>query len=289
MKQQSGEGVQQLVELRDIVYAPLSAVSFANIQLSSNIVDFLSATGDASTDQLGKTTVSLRTIQMLYESVKNDANDNAVADSISLELPLLSIFPLSTLKVSRSKISFSTQVRDVQSVEGRPKILAQLAGGDAKRTGNTPKINFEVELEGVPVAEGLARFVDTLNANAVPKQLARRPLDERGNKLTGAELRRYERHVETGRKERRMRAHLAETDEMIRVKNNELKLETGMEYEEFLAAADRASFGKTAGEAAQAIGEFMDIKRSIEQSLERMRAGQLKERLAATENGGDAE
>ncbi len=123
MKQQSGEGVQQLVELRDIVYAPLSAVSFANIQLSSNIVDFLAATGDASTDQLGKTTVSLRTIQMLYESVKNDANDNAVADSISLELPLLSIFPLSTLKVSRSKISKTVveRLREAGCLEGLPE------------------------------------------------------------------------------------------------------------------------------------------------------------------------
>ncbi len=289
MKQQPGEGVQQLVELRDIVYAPLSAVSFANIQLSSNIVDFLAATGDASTDQLGKTTVSLRTVQMLYESVKNDANDNAVADSISLEVPLLSIFPLSTLKVSRSKISFSTQVRDVQHIDGRPKILAQLAGGGARRTGNAPKINFEVELEGVPVAEGLARFVDTLNANAVPKQLARRPLDDRGNKLTGADLQRYERRMETGRRERRMRAHLAEADEMIRVKNNELRLETGMEYAEFTAAGDSGAFSQTANEAAQAIGEFMEIKRGIEHSLERLRAGQLRERLATTENGGAGE
>ncbi len=287
MKQQTGETAQKMVELRDLVYAPLQAVSFANIQLSSNIVDFLAATGDPSTDPLGKTTISLRTIQMLYESVKNDAHDNAVSDSISLELPLLSIFPLSTLKVSKSKISFSTQVRDVQNVGGQPKILAELAGGSPKRMAHAPAIRFEVELEGVQVAEGLARFVDTLNANAVPKQLARRPLDEKGNKLTGPDLERYERQMETARRERQMQAHLAEADDMIRVKNNELKMETGMEYEEFLTVKDQTVCSPAATEAAEAIAEFKSIKRSMEQSLEQLRAEQLKERISTAQSGGE--
>ncbi len=287
MKQQTGEVAQKMVELRDLVYAPLQAVSFANIQLSSNIVDFLAATGDPSTDPLGKTTISLRTIQMLYESVKNDANDNAVSDSISLEVPLLSIFPLSTLKVSKSKISFSTQVRDVQNVGGQPKVLAELAGSNPKRTAHSPAIHFEVELEGVQVAEGLARFVDTLNSNAVPKQLARRPLDEKGNKLTGPDLERYERQMETARRERQMQAHLAEADDMIRVKNNELKMETGMEYEEFLTVKNQMECSPAATGAAEAIAEFKSIRQSIEQSLEQLRAEQLKERISTTHSGGE--
>lgn len=34
------------VELKDLVYAPLHAISAANIRLSSSIVDFLASTGD---------------------------------------------------------------------------------------------------------------------------------------------------------------------------------------------------------------------------------------------------
>lgn len=287
MKQELSESMQKLIELKDLVYAPLQAVSLANIQLSSNIVDFLSATGDTSTDQLGKTTISLRTLQMLYESVKNDADDNAVSDSISLEVPLLSIFPLSTMKVSRSKINFSTQVKDIQTVNGQPKILAEITGGNDRRTANTPKINFEVELEGVQVAEGLARFVDTLNANVIPKQLARRPLDEKGNKLTGGDLERYERQMEISRKKRQLKAHIAETDEMIRAKNNELKLETGMEYEEFIQIADRAEFSQAANKAADDIGEYMEIKSGFERNLEQLRAKQLKERFENSKDRGD--
>lgn len=276
---------QKIVELCDLVYAPLQAVSQANIQLSSNIVDFLSATGDPRTDVLGKTTINLRTVQMLYEQLHNDAEDNAVVDSISLEVPLLSIYPLSTLKVSKSKVTFCAEVHGVQNINGYPKIIAELAGKTTGRSNNTPQISFEVELESVPVAEGLARFVDTLNTNALPKQLARRPLDENGNKLTGDHLQSYQQQMEYSQKERRMQKHLAEADDMLRIKNNELKLLTGFEYDEFILGESIGLQPDNVKETVRAIEEFAEIKRSVEHGLERMRTKQLKEKLCNTKEG----
>lgn len=281
MEQTVNEAVQKKIELRDVVYAPLHAISYANIQLSSDIVKFLAATGDPNTDALGKTTINLRTVQMMYEQVVNDANDNTVSDSISLEVPLLSIYPLSTLKISKSKVSFSAEVREVQTINGHPRIMAELAGSSPQRAGNCPGIHFEVELEGVPAAEGLARFVDTLNSNAVPKQLSRRPLDEKGNKLTGADLQRYEQQMENTRKQRRMQAHLAEADEMIRLKNSELKALTGLDYEECTAAVPQPAQPEVQ-QILRSIADFKEIKLAMEQSLERFKAENLKKRLTAT-------
>lgn len=286
MKQTAGQAAQKQIELNDLVYAPLQAVSYANIQLSENIVDFLSATGDPSTDAHGKTTINLRTVQMMYEQMRNDADDNAVADSISLEVPLLSIYPLSTLKVAKSKVSFGAKVRDIHSVDGQPKIMAELSGGAVKGKAGAPQINFEVELEGVPAAEGLARFVDTLNSNSLPKHLARRPLDEKGNKLTGQQLARYEKQSEMNNRERALQARLAETDEMIRIKNNDLRLETGLDYEEFAALEDKKVYSDDAAETAESIAKYKEIKEEIEQSLEKLKEEQLQERIAQTQMEG---
>lgn len=270
---------QKGLELRDIVSAPLQAIAEANIKLSANIVDFLCSTGDANTDSLGKSTINLRTVQMLYEQVRNDADENTVADTISLEVPLLSIYPLSTLKVAKSKVAFGVNIRGVQANQnGQTHIYGELAGQPGvKAQGNRPQVSFEVELEGVPAAEGLARFVDTLNSNALPKQLARRPLDESGNKLTGEALNQYEQNVQLAKKQRRLQAHLAEADTMLRQKNNELRLATGMEYDEIKNTPNPEGYGEGVDELLSAIEEFVEIKAGLEQTLAQLRAAQLRD------------
>ncbi|MDR0272670.1 MAG: DUF2589 domain-containing protein, partial [Clostridiales bacterium] len=180
------------VELRDLVYAPLGAIAEANIRLSSNIVDFLSSTGDLSTDASGKPVVRLRTIQMMYEQLGSDAMDNTVADSIGLEIPLLSIYPLSALKVSKTKVSFGAEIRGMKETSNGLSIFTQACSG---KDGSQPNIKYEVEMDSASVSEGLSRFVDILNANAMPKRLHSTPVDESGKRLTGRELEEYERSM----------------------------------------------------------------------------------------------
>lgn len=279
MKTEREESTRNQLPLQELVYAPLQAVSQANIRLSAGIIDFLSATGDTYTDSTGKTAINLRTIQMIYDQMRSDGDDNAVSDSISLEIPLLSIYPLSTMKISRTKISFDTEVRDVQTVDGRPRIMAEVTGQSAKNDVKTPKISFEIELEGVSPSEGLARFVDVLNGNAVPKQIARKPLDEHGNKLTGELLEAYKKEMEFTQKERRMLIHLAEADEMIRIKNSELKIATGMEYDEFSTSgieADTENTSKIVG----IIEDYRDIKQRLEQGLDELRTQRLRRKMS---------
>ena len=284
MKPDKEENAQSQLPLRELVYAPLQAVAQANIRLSANIVEFLTATGDPYTDSMGKSAINLRTIQMLYDQMRSDGQDNTVTDCISLEIPLLSIYPLSTMKISKSRVAFDTAVRDVQVIDGELRIMAEVTGAKTSEQNHTPKISFEIELEGVPPSEGLARFVDVLNTNAVPKHISRKPLDPMGNKLTGSDLEAYQLEMEDLSKEKRMQAHLSEAEEMIRVKNGELRIATGMEYTEFTATVRSADPDENVAEIVTTIEDYRDIKQRLERSLDKLRTDRLRRKMSQQED-----
>jgi len=225
---------QNTMELKELVYAPIYAVSEANMRLGSNIVDFIATTGDINADETGKQVVHLKTMQMQYQQLRNDADDNTVSERIGLEVPLLSIYPLSSLKIAKSKISFDVEVKNIINSGDSAKIMAQVCSKKERSSSNQPRFHFNVELESVPVSEGLARFVDTLNAQAVPKRINTKPLDDSGNALTGKELEEYKQRMELIDRETELNKKLNEIKEMIRTKNISMNEKTRMDYDEYL-------------------------------------------------------
>lgn len=262
------------VELKDLVYAPLQAISAANIRLSASIVDFLASTGDLSKDANGKPVVQLRTIQMLYEQLRTDAMENTVSDSIGLEIPLLSIYPLSSLKVSKSKVSFDAEIRSLGIVDGEVKIYTQVCSKNERDGANQARVSYEIELDSAPISEGLARFIDTLNTQAIPKLINSKPVDNTGKRLSGKELEDYERQVAYRAKENELASKLNDVKELIRSKNNALKLETGMSFDEYTDHIDSLA---NAGEDAEApesytsIKEYQEISGGLEAQLAELR------------------
>ncbi|MCL2187576.1 MAG: DUF2589 domain-containing protein [Defluviitaleaceae bacterium] len=220
------------IELHDLVYAPLGAVAEANIRLSSNIVNFLASTGDLTVDASGKSVVRLRTIQMMYEQLGSDAMDNKVADSIGLEIPLLSIFPLSALKVAKTKVKFNAEILGMKQTTNGLAVITQASSGNRRNGMSQPNIQYEVEMESAPISEGLARFVDTLNTNAMPKRLHSTPVDESGKKLTGRERGEYEKNVALTEREARLTIKINDLRESMRKHNNTLEMETGASFDE---------------------------------------------------------
>ena len=262
-----------VVELKDLVYAPLHAVSEANKRLSSKIVDFIASTGDLDSDKDGKPTVHLHTIQMQYQQLRNDMDENTVAERIGLEIPLLSIYPLSSLKVSKSKVSFDVEVKSIKSIGDSVKIFAQVCSKRERDNVNQPRFRFDVELESVPVSEGLARFVDTLNTQAVPKRIHTKPLDGSGNMLTGKDLEDYNRRMEFIAQEAELNNKLEEIKEMIRIRNNALSDKTGMNYDEYIenrSYSNDIQEDEEITELCESIVEFRKISSDLESKLEKL-------------------
>ena len=278
------------VELKDLVYAPLGAISDANIRLSSNIVDFLASTGDMDIDSSGKPVVNLRTIQMVYDQLRSDAMDNTVADRIGLEIPLLSIYPLSSLKVSKTKIAFDAEIKGMKAVEGDLKIYTQVSSRRQRQGSGQARFSYKVELDSTPIPEGLARFIDTLNTQAIPKRIHSKPVDDSGNKLTGRELEEYERQIQLKEQEAELTSKLEEIREMIRIKNNALNLETGMDFEEYQAHLDH--LGSTGEEihppeTYTSIVKYQEISADLESQLDELRREMVMNKVHEDGNEDD--
>ncbi|MDR3013398.1 MAG: DUF2589 domain-containing protein [Chitinispirillales bacterium] len=278
---------QNAVELKDLVYAPLQAVSEANMRLSSNIVDFLASTGDMCADDAGKPTVHLHTIQMQYQQLRNDAEDNTVAERIGLEIPLLSIYPLSSLKVSKTKVAFDVEVKDMKAVGDSVKIYTQVCSKKQRKSANQARFSFEMELESIDISEGLARFVDTLNAQATPKRVSSRPLDESGNALTGKELEEYNQRMELIEREKELNDKLGEVTEMIRGKNNIIVAKTGMNYDEYVEHLDYTKAEPEDEEVAE-LCEFIKEYKEISDDLEEQLSELKKEKIAQQFQNGNS-
>lgn len=268
------------IELRDLVYAPLKAISDANIQLSSSIVDFLASTGDMGVDSSGKPAVTLRTIQMLYDQIRYNSIDNPVSECISLEVPLLSIYPLSSLKVSKTKISFNAEIKNIQTSGDDTKIFTQVCSKKQRESANAPFFSYEVELDSAPIPEGLARFIDTLNAQAIPKKIHSTPVDKNGKKLSGDKLKEYEEKYALKKRERELNGKLTELRDRFYSKNNELKTETGMNFDEYTVYMEGL---ENPPETLPVYGELKRYNRRIshiEEKLEEIRQKLLMNRIS---------
>jgi hypothetical protein len=278
---------QNAVELKDLVYAPLKAVSEANMRLSSNIVDFLASTGDLSADDAGKPTVHLHTIQMQYQQLRNDAENNTVAERIGLEIPLLSIYPLSSLKVSKTKVAFDVEVKDMEMVGDSVRIYTQVCSKKQRDSANQARFSFEMELESVDISEGLARFVDTLNAQAMPKRIHSKPLDESGKALAGKDLENYRKRMELIDRENELREKISEISEIIRGKNSALNSKTGMNYNEHIT---HLSYTNTEPEdeeidgLGESIKGYREMSADLEEQLNEIRKEKITLQIQGEQN-----
>jgi hypothetical protein len=260
-----------IIELKELVYAPLQAISDANLRLSKNIVEFLSSTGDLVTDKDGNLMAQLHNIQMQYKQLRTDADDNTVADLIGLEVPLLSIYPLTNLKVSKTKLSFSLNVKNMKAEEDAVKIYAQFCAKKQRENANLAGINFDVELESVPASEGLARFIDLLNANMTPKVISTEILDSEGYVLTGEKRKQYEERIALLERETEINSKLMEVIKILRSKNTALKTLTGgLDYDECIESNnynEKDQENEEIIDLIHSIKEYRDIRENMEEQL----------------------
>jgi hypothetical protein len=206
------------VNLRQLVYSSLEPIMDANARMSQNMVDtIMKFSDDKGHDDDGYPVVQLKTLQLVYDQIRHDDMDMLCSEKIGLEVPILSIIPLSNLKVSKSKISFSTEVQEVDYNEGRLDIYTKVASAESDRSGQSSRIDFEIEMESDPVAEGLARVIDQLGQNFIPNVHEKNPIDGDGVKLGEKERAMYEMKKKMRTKEQRLSRLLSQLNEIQRV------------------------------------------------------------------------
>jgi hypothetical protein len=229
-----GEKVMQAeararVNLRQLIYASLEPIIEANMRMSQSMVDtIMKFSDDQGPDEDGHPVVQLKTLQLVYDQIRHDDLDMLYSEKIGLEIPLLALIPLSGLKISKSKIQFSTEVQEVEYNNGHADIYTKITGADSERSAKNPRIDFKIEMESDPVVEGLARLIDQMGQNFIPTVHEKSPIDSDGNELDDEDQQNHETRKQLYRKELRLARLLTELTKIQRV--DEDKLKTGADF-----------------------------------------------------------
>jgi hypothetical protein len=215
------------VNLRQLIYASLEPIIEANTRMSQSMVDtIMKFSDDKGPDDDGHPVVQLKTLQLIYDQIRHDDLDMLYSEKIGLEIPLLSLIPLSGLKVSKSKIQFSTEVQEVEYNNGQVDIYTKITAADSERSAQNPRIDFKIEMESDPVVEGLARLIDQLGQNFIPTVYEKSPIDSDGIELDDENQQNHETRKQLYRKEQRLARLLTELTKIQRVDEDKSKTDT---------------------------------------------------------------
>lgn len=196
MNKDNGKYSNNFIDLEDLVYTPLHAISQSNINLSGSVIDLIASTG--SIDPSDKdNTIHLKTVNLAYEQINNDNMNGKTIEEVGLKIPLVSVLPITNLQVKKSKLSFDAEIKKVHKDYKNNKYIMEsricCSSKQRRKDDNLPKLSFEIELESVPVSEGMARIIDVLNANPIPEVLSSKQVNDRGEVVIGEEAAYYQK------------------------------------------------------------------------------------------------
>jgi hypothetical protein len=270
----SAEGSSR-VNLRQLVYSSLESIVEANAKMSQNMIDtIMKFSDDKGHDSDGYPVVQLKTLQLVYDQMKHDELDMLCTEKIGLEVPLLSIIPLSNMRVSKGKIQFSTDVQEIEAHGDQIDIYTKVAAPEGERSKLCSKIDFEIEFESDPIAEGLSRVIDRLSQNYIPTVHENYPIDSDGRALVDEEREIFEERKKRSRQVKRLQQILARLNE-----------------------SQRLDEGKEEDEDSSAFKDLEPYKQDLEERLERAKHDMLmadikaeldrEEDMEANEKGTD--
>lgn len=181
-KKKEGEIMDNdFILLDDLVYAPLHALAHSNHQLRTQIVDAIRSMGTA--EQNGQEEIiHLNNINIAYDQIRPEAEEGYSVDNLQVQVPLLSIVPVTNLNVEKAEISFSTEVKTVNNKEtGETKINARICSPSQRDSDFLPKVSYKLQISSIPATEGILRLTDALSSNQVAKKLDTRPVAVNGD------------------------------------------------------------------------------------------------------------
>lgn len=164
------------IPLDDLVYAPLHALAQSNHRLRAQIVDAIKSMGTSK--QSGQEeTIHLNNINIVYDQLRPESEDGYSVDSLQVQVPLLSIVPVTNLNVEKAEIDFSAEIKAVNNEEtGETKINARICAPSQRDSDFLPKVSYKLQIASIPATEGILRLTDTLSSNQVAKKIDTRPV-----------------------------------------------------------------------------------------------------------------
>lgn len=169
------------ISLDNLVYAPLHALAQSNQRLRAQVVDAIKGMG-TSKQNGQEETIHLNSINIAYDQLRAEANEGYSVDTLQVQVPLLSIVPVTNLNVEKAEIDFSTEIKAVNNEEkGESRINARICAPSQRDSDFLPKVSYKLQIASIPATEGILRLTDALSASQVAKKLDSRPVAVSGD------------------------------------------------------------------------------------------------------------
>lgn len=204
----------KFTDLKDLVKAPLLAVAESNIDLSKSIIRYIQSSGKEASVYDEKV-MFLENINLGYQQMKQGDNNVQIIEDMALQVPLLSIMPITNLQVKNAKIDFNAEVRGSENSNHQIQYEARVCAPESRSTDYLSKIHFEIEVASSDATEGLARFIDVLNMHQIPKKIDVRPVDSTGNVLYGENEKKYQQQQQFNEDLRQVQISIEKTEAVI--------------------------------------------------------------------------
>lgn len=169
------------IPLDDLVYAPLHALAQSNHRLRAQIVDAVKSMG-TSRQNGQEETIHLNNINIAYDQLRSESDEGYSVDTLQVQVPLLSIVPVTNLNVEKAEVDFSTEIKAVNNEEtGESRISARICSPSQRDSDFLPKVSYKLQISSIPATEGILRLTDALSASQVAKKLDARPVAVTGD------------------------------------------------------------------------------------------------------------
>lgn len=170
----------EFILLDDLVFAPLHALAKSNNQLRAQVVDAIKSMGTVR-QQGQEETVSLNNINIAYDQVRQEGEEGYSVDNIQMQVPILSIVPITNLNVEKAEIDFSTEVKTEIGEDGDCWITARICSLEQRESDFLPRVSYKMKISSLPATEGIMRLTDILSSNQIAQKTDTTPVAVDGN------------------------------------------------------------------------------------------------------------
>jgi len=161
--------------LDDLVYAPLHALANSNRQLGKDMVQAIRSMG--TVQQNGQEEIlHLKHLNIAYDQVRQEAEEGYHVENLKLQVPLLSVVPVSGLGIDKAEIGFSAEMKAVKQ-EGEYQMQARICSPEQRESDFLPRATYKLQVISIPASEGILRLADLLSTNQVVRKMDTTPID----------------------------------------------------------------------------------------------------------------
>lgn len=170
----------EFIPLDDLVYAPLHALALSNEQLRARVVDAIKNMGTVKQNG-SEEIVKLNNINIAYEQVRPESGEGYNVDNLQMQVPLLSIIPITNLNVDKAEIDFDAEIKAEKGEQGQYIINGRICSPEQRESDFLPRVSYRMRISSLPATEGVMRLTDTFSSNQVTKKLDTTPVAVDGN------------------------------------------------------------------------------------------------------------